>query len=167
MDSKPRLPWRHLYILLSKKTIIQFILWRTGKTGQRMILMYSTVIFPMCLCSTTAEYNWNVSTCYCVEMYSPPFNNIFFLCVSVGVCLVPGCSGVWHCAEGWFYYQTVWWHSHPQHALLACLGYVSWPWQWLEEWGDMSSSIQNNGSHKKNGLNLLSMVLKAYRPHVF
>lgn len=35
----------------------------------------------------------------------------------------------------------------------------------IEKWGDTSNSIQNNETHKKNVLKLLSMVLKA-KPYV-
>lgn len=40
----PYLPKVHLYIISSKNIIIQCILWRTGKTGKRWILLYLTDI---------------------------------------------------------------------------------------------------------------------------
>ncbi len=170
ITTPPHLPKRHLYIISSKKIIIQCILWRTGKTGKRWILLYLTDI-PN---APVLNNSWIHMEC----MYMLLFGNIFvffsniyelfssmffetLFFVSLWECdfLVSG-SGLRHTrvsAQGWFYYQTIRRHSYPQHVLLGCHGYILFS----EKWGDTSSSVQNNETHKKNVLNLLSMVLKA------
>lgn len=142
MDNNPRFPRRHLYILSSKKTIIQCILWRTGKIEKRMIWMYLTDI-PH---ASVLNNSWVQTKCKRMLLFGnvfihPPqtYMNCFpvcppdlwFLCLVHLFslfecdCVVPG-SGLWRCAEAvsvqeWIYYQSIRWHSSP-----ACFLRLSW-----------------------------------------
>lgn len=110
------------------------------------------LIFPMRLCWTTAEYKWNVSACYCLEMYSPlppTYMNCFqvcppdllvfvssasFLTVATVLCLALVCGIVlrqWVHRNDFIIRPSD--DTHPQHVFLGCLGYVSLQWQWLWE----------------------------------
>lgn len=174
-NNNPHFPQRHLYILSSKKTIIQCILWSTGKNGKIIIWMYMTDI-PHASVLNNSWIQRNVSACYCTcEIYtffSSTYMNCFqvcppdlfvscasFLTVWVRLC----CTWLWFAAlcwrsaQGWIYYQTIRWHSHPEHILIMYHRSDSD----FEKLGDTSNSIQNNETHKINVLNLLSMVLKA------
>lgn len=111
MNNNPHFPQRHLYILSSKKTIIQCILWSTGKTGKRMIWMYLTDI-PHASVLNNSWIQHNVSACFCLEMYlfSPQHIwivfkyvlQIFGFCVSASFLTVR----VWLCCA-WFWFTAL------------------------------------------------------------